>query len=51
MYRYASGTYGGMGWQALPMGFNRDGEVVTYSNAPTADIMGKKGLAGVESAL
>ena len=44
-----------MGWQALPMGFNRDGEVVTYSNAPHPHVMGKKGeiggLGGAESAL
>ena len=52
---HAAGRYSGMGWQALPMGFNRDGHVVTYSNAPSPDIMGKKqpegGLGGVESAL
>jgi len=39
---HAAGRYAGMGWQALPIGFNRDGTVVTYSNAPTPTIMGKK---------
>lgn len=44
---HAKGTYAGMGWQALPMGFNRDADVVTYSNAPRRDVMAKRG----ESAL
>jgi hypothetical protein len=39
--RLASGI--GMGWQSLPLGFNRDGTVVTYSNAPTREVMGKGG--------
>ena len=39
---HAAGRYAGMGWQALPIGFNRDGTVVTYSNEPTPTIMGKK---------
>lgn len=38
---HAAGRYAGMGWQALPIGFNRDGTVTTYSNAPTREIMGK----------
>lgn len=49
---HAKGRYKGMGWQALPMGFNRVGEVVTYSNAPSPHVMGKTPPAGgVESAL
>ena len=38
---HAEGKYDGMGWQALPAGFNREGNVTTYSNAPTPDVMAK----------
>jgi len=38
---HAEGRYAGMGWQALPAGFNRDGTVVTYSNDPSPDTLAK----------
>ena len=34
---HAAGEYDGMGWQALPAGFGREGTVVTYSNAATKE--------------
>ena len=38
---HAEGRYAGMGWQALPAGFNREGTVVTYSNDPSPDVLAK----------
>ena len=39
--KHAAGEYAGMGWQALPAGFGRDGTVVTYSNAAAEGVGAK----------
>ena len=38
---HAAGRYAGMGWQALLIGFNRDGTVTTCCNARRGDLWGR----------